>query len=64
MIGACSTACGPCGACTAAWERETTPRTEFFCIVCGVECELDDFEPFCSEACRDTERTPNEHRVS
>jgi hypothetical protein len=28
------------------------PVHQFFCIVCDVQCELDNHEPFCSDACR------------
>ena len=39
--------------CTASWEAEQAPTAEFFCVRCGVECELSDFEPFCSQHCKD-----------
>lgn len=48
-MSACSEACGHCGACTSPWERQEG----FRCIVCGAQCELDNFEPFCGQDCKD-----------
>lgn len=60
MSAACSELCGHCGRCTAAWEREQE-RDPFRCIVCGDDVsELDDFEPFCSQTCKDNYNGPTD----
>lgn len=58
-MSACSTLCGFCGMCSAAWEREEA-REPFTCIRCGVDCELDNHEPFCSLHCRNNYDGPQD----
>jgi len=48
---ACSSACGWCGGCTAAWERDATATVS--CVICDrhMVVEADERPPYRCDAC-------------